>query len=112
MSGSQDEIKKINKAQKKAAKSQTKLQKKLTKQDEVQHQNNPAVALENSTIPTPAERSAIAAEKQVALQRYRVWFALLMIILTSLTLWYTMFYKNTAAESVLSSDTKPISVDQ
>ena len=41
-----------------------------------------------SAAPNPAERSAAAAERQVALQRFRVWLALVMaLVAVTALLW-------------------------
>lgn len=109
MSGSPDEINKTGKAQKKSAKSHAKLQKKLAKQGDVLPVGSLGLSSECSTAPTPAERSAAAAEKQVGLQRYRVLFALLMFLLTLITFLYAMVYRNSATKSTLPSETSPTS---
>ena len=81
-----DDPKKAAKAAKKAAKAQAKLEKKLTKGGA-----EPVAAQPGSTAaplpateeqrPTPAERSAAAAERQVQLQKYRVWLAIIAALI-------------------------------
>jgi len=70
------------KAEKKAAKAKLKAEKKANQTAS----HVPAGGSDGG--PSPAERSAAAAEKQVALQRFRVLFALLMfIVATAMLLW-------------------------
>lgn len=85
-----DKSKDATKAAKKAAKAQAKLQKKLTKVGGGQAGTEPTEAVvapraSTDSGPTPAERSAAAAERQVRLQRYRVWFAFLMVFVAVAT---------------------------
>ncbi len=73
-----DESKQSNKLEKKLGKAEAKLQKKLTKAG-VSHTpptNPPHAAPSGQEGPPPAERSALAAERQVRLQKYRVGIAL------------------------------------
>jgi len=81
-----DDAKDAAKEAKKAAKTQAKLQKKLAKKgaesaraDAPQIPASSGAAVESG--PTPAERSAAAAERQIALQRYRVWISLLIALI-------------------------------
>ena len=82
------------KAQKKAAKALAKAKKKAAKQ----HELEPVAAVEKSapaepTGPTPAERSAAAAEQQVVLHRRRFWVTFggvlvaLMSLIVSVLIW-------------------------
>lgn len=67
------------KIKKKAAKALVKQEKKRTSQTSV----------DSADTPTPAERSAAAAERQVRLQSYRVWFAAIGVIIAIATLLIT-----------------------
>ena len=83
--------KKAAKAAKKAAKAQAKLQKKLAEGGGPEPTPTAQGAPVAQGAPgdgklTPAERSAIAAERQVALQRFRVLFALMMFLVAAATL--------------------------
>ena len=78
-----DESKQKNKLEKKAGKAEAKLQKKMTKAG-ISHPlptNTPDAAPGGQDGPTPAERSALAAERQVRLQKYRVGIALAAALL-------------------------------
>ena len=78
-----DGFKKKNKLEKKADKAEAKLQKKLAKAG-VSHahtRNTPQAAPAGQERPTPAERSALAAERQVRLQKYRIAIALVGALL-------------------------------
>ena len=70
------------KTEKKAAKALVKREKKRASQTSVEQADEP-------TPPTPAERSAAAAERQVRLQSYRVWFAAIGVIIAIATLLVT-----------------------
>jgi hypothetical protein len=78
------------KAAKKAAKAQAKLQKKAAEGGGPEPTPTVQGAPVAQDVPgdgklTPAERSAIAAERQVALQRFRVLFALMMLLVAAAT---------------------------
>jgi len=74
------------KADKKASKAKLKAEKKAGKNASAVS----AARVRNGSAPSPAERSASAAEKQVALQRFRVLFALLMFLVTVATFAWTV----------------------
>jgi len=85
-----DDAKDAAKEAKKAAKAQVKLQKKLAKKgaesaraDASRIPASSGATVESGT--TPAERSAAAAERQIVLQRYRVWISLLVALLALVT---------------------------
>ena len=85
------EAKDAAKAAKKAAKAEKKRQKKAPTESPAETPApDPAPAPAPSTVlesgPTPAERSAAAAERQVRLQRYRVWLALITAIVAAAAL--------------------------
>lgn len=82
------EQKDVAKAAKKAAKSRAKLDKKLSKEQHgTASQDQPGVPPEPES--TPAERSAAAAERQVRLQRFRVWISLTAALIALATLLVT-----------------------
>lgn len=90
-----DDAKDAAKEAKKAAKAQAKLQKKLAKKgvesacaDAPQAPPPSGTAVESG--PTPAERSAAAAERQISLQRYRVWISLLIALIALVTFLITV----------------------
>ena len=86
--GSQDQAK----AQKKADKAQAKLDKKAAKARAKSTEvavGAPAAAADHAAGPSPAERSAAAAERQVRLQRWRVILALAAMLVALLTFLYT-----------------------
>lgn len=74
------------KADKKASKARLKAEKKAGNAAAVA----PIAAGGGDGKPSPAERSAAAAEKQVALQRFRVLFALLMFVVAVVGLLWTV----------------------
>ena len=81
-----DDAKDAAKEAKKAAKAQVKRQKKLAKKcAESAGADAPQVLPPSDTTvesgPTPAERSAAAAERQLSLQRYRVWISLVIALI-------------------------------
>jgi hypothetical protein len=85
------------KAKKKLAKEQSKAAKKLAKVEEKTHETPHAASSTSMPAPapisdgiSPAERSARAAEQQVRLQRFRVWFAFLTVLLTLATILITL----------------------
>ena len=115
MGSSDDADKKAAKAEKKAAKAQAKLEKKLGKtgaeggpQGAAASERAPAAGgapvAEGAPVvggtravdvaaraaepsgPTPAERSAAAAERQVALHKYRMWISLIAALIALATL--------------------------
>jgi hypothetical protein len=87
---------KSDRLDKKRAKAQTKAIKKLAKRQAVPATTESAAgdihraAVSVGGASSPAERSAAAAEKQVALQRYRVLFAVLMFLIAVATLIVTI----------------------
>ncbi len=81
------------KAKKKQAKEQVKAAKKQAKVEEKMPRVPPAAAPATTLTddgPSPAERSAQAAEKQVRLQHLRVWFAFFTVLLTLAALLITI----------------------
>ncbi len=81
------------KSVKKAAKAASKAEKKKAK---AEHATTHATAGPMSEGPTPAERSAAAAEKQVRLQRWRVTIAILTFLIAAVTLFITQRGRFTA----------------
>ncbi len=83
-----------SKAEKKAAKAQVKLEKKRAEIADAQEvrtlrpRESSGQDVEDSH-PTPADRSAAAAEKQVRLQKLRVGIALLALIASLVAIWFT-----------------------
>ncbi len=81
---------------KEQAKIEKKLAKAVVKEEKARakasqpHTAKPVNVAPSSTSPTPAERSAAAAERQVRLQSYRVWFAALGVIIAIATLLITL----------------------
>lgn len=71
-----------SKAAKKAAKAEAKRTKKEAKAALAAKASTAASSISG---PSPAERSAVAAERQVRLQRWRVVFALLMFLVAAAT---------------------------
>ena len=82
------------KAAKKAAKTDAKLQKKLAKSGAGAPGSSSSDAssapVATGSGSTPAERSAVAAERQAKLQQYRVWLGLAMALITLITLLATV----------------------
>lgn len=76
------------KAAKKAAKSRAKINKKLSKEQRGAPPTEACTAPRDPG-PTPAERSAAAAERQVRLQRFRVWISLTAALIALATLLVT-----------------------
>jgi hypothetical protein len=89
-----DESKEAAKAAKKAAKAEAKARKKLGKEMDASPQS--ATAVPPPPPPsvdegkTPAERAAEAAERQVRLQTYRVWIAVVVGLIGLGTLFITL----------------------
>ncbi len=74
------------KTDKKASKAKLKAEKKAAKIAS----EAPASPGRSDSAPSPAERSAVAAERQVTLQRFRILFALLMFLVAVVTLLWTV----------------------
>lgn len=70
--------KESSKTAKKEAKTRAKLEKKLARA-------GTQAATDSRSSPTPAERSAAAAERQVILQKYRVWLAATVAVMAIVT---------------------------
>ena len=120
-----DDPKKAAKAAKKAAKAQAKLDKKAAKEaplvgtvDVVQPGAAPSAPAPVKPSPpgaklgpTPAERSAAAAERQVQLQRYRVWLGILAVLVALATFlatvrpWRYLQSPETPTESIAPVET-------